>query len=127
MSPHEERRSCRPRAKYGAGLGREIWAARRRCHPESLNNRTGPPTEELTGVRHLPPFGPALSGTAHPRKASATKAFSCCEFAPEGHDDATATRRGDTHGAADDSFRPLTVGAPVSPRPAGHRRNGTAR
>jgi hypothetical protein len=49
MSPHEERRSCRPRTKNGAGLGRAIWAARRRRHPESLNNRTGPPTEELTG------------------------------------------------------------------------------
>jgi hypothetical protein len=51
MSPHEERRSCWPRAKYGAGLGRAIWAARRRRHPESLNNRTGPTTEELAGVR----------------------------------------------------------------------------
>ena len=51
MSPDDERRSCWPRAKYGAGLGRAIWAARRRRHPESLNNRTGSPTEELAGVR----------------------------------------------------------------------------
>ena len=42
MSPHEERRSCWPRAKYGSGFGRAIWAARRRRHPESLNNRTAP-------------------------------------------------------------------------------------
>ena len=52
MSPHEERHPCWPRAKYGAGFGRASWAARRRRHPESLNNRTGPPTEELAGVRH---------------------------------------------------------------------------
>ena len=60
MSPHDERRSCWPRAKYGAGLGRAIWAARRRRHPESLNNRTGPPTEELTGLRHQRAFAQGL-------------------------------------------------------------------
>jgi len=31
---------------------------------------------------HLRPFGLALSGFAHPRTASATKAFSCRGFAP---------------------------------------------
>ena len=42
----------------------------------------------MTTKGQLRPFGPALSGSANPRKAFATKAFSCCRFAPT-----TAIRR----------------------------------
>ncbi len=107
MSPHDERRSCWPRAKYGAGLGRAIWAARRRRHPESLNNRTGSPTEELAGVRIRSgnsvldePIG--VFGGKRTIRSSAT------EFAPSDPFSQSFSRRGVAMAAFMSIFRPCS-------------------